>query len=54
MPLTALWLALAAAFVHALWNLLLAGARDIQAATAVALRSQQVCSWASAARNGWC
>ena len=37
MPLTALWLALAAAFVHALWNLLLAGARDIQAATAVAL-----------------
>src|SRR5215203_4089351 len=36
MPLTALWLALAAAFVHALWNLLLAAAREIQAATAVA------------------
>jgi drug/metabolite transporter (DMT)-like permease len=36
-PLTALALALAAAFVHALWNLLLARARDIEAATAVAL-----------------
>jgi drug/metabolite transporter (DMT)-like permease len=36
-PLTALVLALAAAFVHALWNLLLARARDIEAATAVAL-----------------
>jgi drug/metabolite transporter (DMT)-like permease len=35
-PLTALALALAAAFVHALWNLLLARARDIEAATAVA------------------
>jgi drug/metabolite transporter (DMT)-like permease len=34
---TALVLALAAAFVHALWNLLLAHARDIEAATAVAL-----------------
>lgn len=37
MPLTALLLALAAAFVHALWNLLLARARDTVAATAVAL-----------------
>ncbi len=37
MPLTALALALAAAFVHALWNLLLARARDIESATAVAL-----------------
>ena len=37
MPLTALLLALAAAFVHALWNLLLARARDPEAATAVAL-----------------
>ena len=37
MPLSALLLALAAALVHALWNLLLAGARDTQAATAVAL-----------------
>src|SRR2546429_2180207 len=36
-PLSALGLALAAAFVHALWNLLLARARDVEAATAVAL-----------------
>jgi drug/metabolite transporter (DMT)-like permease len=36
-PLTALALALAAAFVHALWNVLLARARDPEAATAVAL-----------------
>jgi drug/metabolite transporter (DMT)-like permease len=36
-PTSALLLALAAAFVHALWNLLLAGARDSEAATAVAL-----------------
>ena len=35
MPASALGLALAAALVHALWNLLLAGARDSQAATAV-------------------
>jgi drug/metabolite transporter (DMT)-like permease len=33
----ALGLALAAALVHALWNLLLAGARDSQAATAVGM-----------------
>lgn len=37
MPATALALALAAAFIHALWNLLLARAPDIEAATAVAL-----------------
>jgi drug/metabolite transporter (DMT)-like permease len=37
MPLSALLLALAAAFVHAVWNLLLARERDTQAATAVAL-----------------
>jgi drug/metabolite transporter (DMT)-like permease len=37
MPLSALLLALAAAFVHALWNLLLARARDPEAVTAVAL-----------------
>jgi drug/metabolite transporter (DMT)-like permease len=37
MPLSALLLALAAAFVHAFWNLLLARARDPEAATAVAL-----------------
>ena len=37
MPLSALFLALAAAFVHAFWNLLLARASDPQSATAVAL-----------------
>jgi drug/metabolite transporter (DMT)-like permease len=36
-PVSALVLALAAAFVHALWNLLLARARDVEARTAVAL-----------------
>jgi drug/metabolite transporter (DMT)-like permease len=36
-PASALGLALAAALVHAVWNLLLAGARDSQAATAVAM-----------------
>ena len=37
MPLSALLLVLAAAFIHALWNILLARARDPEAATAVAL-----------------
>ncbi|HSF62651.1 MAG TPA: DMT family transporter [Gaiellaceae bacterium] len=37
MPLSALALALGAAFLHAVWNLLLARAPDVQAATAVAL-----------------
>ena len=37
MPASAFGLALTAAFVHALWNVLLARARDPQAATAVAL-----------------
>ena len=37
MPTSAFVLALGAAFVHALWNLLLARARDPEAATAVAL-----------------
>lgn len=37
MPLSALFLALAAAALHALWNLLIARARDPEAATAVAL-----------------
>ena len=37
MPVSALGLALAAACVHALWNVLLARARDVEAATAVAL-----------------
>ena len=36
MPATALALALGAAFLHAFWNLLLARAPDIEAATAVA------------------
>jgi drug/metabolite transporter (DMT)-like permease len=42
MPTSALALALAAAFVHALWNVLLARARDPQAATAVALVTAEV------------
>jgi drug/metabolite transporter (DMT)-like permease len=42
MPTTALLLALAAAFVHALWNILLARARDVQSATAVALVTAEV------------
>jgi drug/metabolite transporter (DMT)-like permease len=37
MPLTALFLALIAAFVHALWNILLARAKDIESSTAVAV-----------------
>jgi drug/metabolite transporter (DMT)-like permease len=36
-PASALALALAAAVVHAVWNMLLAGARDSQAATAAAM-----------------
>lgn len=42
MPVTALALALIAAFVHALWNVLLARARDIESATAVALITAEV------------
>jgi drug/metabolite transporter (DMT)-like permease len=37
LPASALGLALAAALVHALWNLVLAGARDSQAATALGM-----------------
>ena len=37
MPVSALLLAFAAAFLHAAWNMLLAGAKDSEAATAVAL-----------------
>jgi drug/metabolite transporter (DMT)-like permease len=37
MPASALGLVLAAAFVHALWNILLARARDTEAATALAI-----------------
>jgi drug/metabolite transporter (DMT)-like permease len=36
-PVSALLLAFAAAFLHATWNILLAGAKDTEAATAVAL-----------------
>jgi drug/metabolite transporter (DMT)-like permease len=42
MPTSALLLALAAAFVHALWNVLLARAPDLRAATAVALLTAEV------------
>src|SRR2546421_3187651 len=52
MPASALALALAAAFVHALWNMLLAGARDSQAATAVAL-AIGVVLFAPAAAIAW-
>ena len=44
MPTSALGLALAAAVIHALWNVLLARARDVQAATAVALIVAEVVS----------
>ncbi|MDH4178738.1 MAG: EamA family transporter [Thermoleophilia bacterium] len=37
MPATALLLALGAAFLHAAWNLMLAGERDPEAATAIAM-----------------
>lgn len=37
MPLTALALVLLAALLHAFWNLVIAGARDIQATTALAI-----------------
>ena len=42
MPVTALALALIAAFVHALWNVLLAQARDIESSTAVALLTAEL------------
>jgi drug/metabolite transporter (DMT)-like permease len=51
-PPTALALALAAAFVHAFWNLLLARARDTEAATAVAL-SVAVVAFAVPAAAAW-
>ena len=59
MPLSAFLLALAAAFVHALWNLLIARARDPEAATAVALLTAVVVlspvlvfAWGSSRRPG--
>jgi drug/metabolite transporter (DMT)-like permease len=42
MPTSALALALAAAFVHALWNVLLARAENVYAATAIALLTAEV------------
>src|SRR5579864_6655407 len=42
MPTSALALALGAACIHALWNILLARARDVEAATAVAVVVAQV------------
>lgn len=52
MPADALALALGAAFLHALWNLLLAGARDVQAAVGVAL-AVAVVAFAPAAAATW-
>jgi drug/metabolite transporter (DMT)-like permease len=52
MPASALALALAAAFLHAFWNLLLARAPDIEAATAVAI-VVGVVAFAPAAALAW-
>lgn len=52
MPLAALLLALAAAFLHAFWNLLIARARDPEAATAVALLVALL-AYAPVAAAGW-
>ena len=52
MPADALALALGAAVLHALWNLLLAGARDVEAATAAAL-PLAVIAFAPAAAATW-
>jgi drug/metabolite transporter (DMT)-like permease len=52
MPTSALLLALTAAFVHALWNLLLARAGDPEAATAIAL-AVGVVAFAPVAAVAW-
>jgi hypothetical protein len=52
MPLDAFALALAAAVLHALWNVLLARMRDPQAATAVAF-CIAVAVWAPVAAVRW-
>jgi drug/metabolite transporter (DMT)-like permease len=52
MPLSAFALALGAAFLHALWNLLLARARDPEAAAAVAL-AVAVVAFAPVAAVAW-
>jgi tryptophan-rich sensory protein len=51
-PASAFGLALAAAFLHAAWNILLARARNPQAATAVALVAAIV-AFAPAAALTW-
>jgi drug/metabolite transporter (DMT)-like permease len=51
-PADALALALGAAALHALWNLLIAGARDVEAATAAAL-PVAVLAFAPAAAATW-
>jgi drug/metabolite transporter (DMT)-like permease len=52
MPANALALALAAAFLHAVWNLILARAPDTQAATAAAMVAAMVL-WAPVAAATW-
>jgi drug/metabolite transporter (DMT)-like permease len=52
MPTDALLLALAAAFVHAGWNLLLSGSEDTHSATAVALVTGAIV-WAPVAAITW-
>jgi drug/metabolite transporter (DMT)-like permease len=52
MPVSALALALGAAFLHAFWNLVLARAPDIEAATAVALAAG-VIAFAPVAALAW-
>jgi drug/metabolite transporter (DMT)-like permease len=52
MPLDALLLAVAAAFVHAAWNLSLSGSEDTHAATAVALVAGAL-AWAPVAIVVW-
>jgi drug/metabolite transporter (DMT)-like permease len=52
MPTTPLLLALAAAFVHAGWNLLLSRARDSEAATAIALTAGAI-AFAPVAAATW-
>jgi drug/metabolite transporter (DMT)-like permease len=52
MPLDAFGLALAAAFLHAGWNVLLRGSRDVEAATATAL-ALSVLLFAPAAAATW-
>src|SRR4051812_28109306 len=52
MPTSALALALAAAFVHAAWNLLLSGSEDTHSATAVAVAAGALV-WAPVSAVVW-